>query len=409
MGTFERELKKIQKRDWQLWSLMIFVFLIFISFIVLVIFYSDLQEIYAEQIDAFMFNFLLLGFVALSLLFLGYMVTRELSIKKLQNDLVEERIASQVLKRGLKELPEVLELASLVTSGMVLSDVLDSISGKALETLGGDQSSLFLYDPEINKLRCISARGRKNDQVSKALVEVGKSVAGWVVQHGKPLHLDADLNESQFRNFVKKDKKISSSLCVPLLVKNQPRGVLNVTLFDKKRKFTQADLELACIFAENAAIAIDKAGLYEKLEKQTKTLKSLVNELKATQNRLVQQDTLRALGSLASGMSYDYNEILTAILDRTQLLFKESKKKAIPENTRQNLLKWLMGIEQLASDGAETARHIQKFTRTYQSGSEKDLEELDINAMVREVVEITRPKWKDEAELKGIKIETETD
>jgi signal transduction histidine kinase len=409
MDTFQKDLRKVQKRDWQLWSLMIFLFLISTSFIVLIIFYSDLQDFYVEYIGTYTFNFLLVGFVGLSLLFLVYIVFKEISIKKLQKDIVGQRIISQVLKQRLTELPAVLELIRLVTSEMVLSDVLDTICSKALETLDADQASLFLYDPQVSKLRCVSMRGGKDDRISEALVEVGKSVAGWVVEHGRPLHLDENLNEEVFKDFVKKDKKITSSLCVPLMVKDQPRGVLNITLFDKKKKFTGSDLKLASVFAENAAIAIDKAGLYEKLKKQTKTLKSIITDLKSSQGRLGEEERLRALSNLARGMSHDFNNNLTAILSEIKLLATEIKEAAIPENAKQNLLKCLSRIEQLASHGAETAKHIQKFTRTYQAGSERDFEKLDINAIVQEVVGITRPKWKDEAELKGIRIEMETE
>jgi transcriptional regulator with GAF, ATPase, and Fis domain len=298
--------------------------------------------------------------------------------------MVEERISCEVLKRGLTELPQVLELTSLAGSEAALSSVLDTISSKALETLGADRSSLFLYDPQINKLRCVSLRGTKNEYVSGALVEMGTGVAGWVMRHGKPLLLDDKVNEREFKDFVKKEKKINASLCLPLMVKNQPRGVLNITIFDQKRKFSETDLKLASVFAENAAIAIDKAGLYEKLKKQTKTLKSLIHELKSTQDRPGVQQRLKALSSLANGMSRDFNNVLTAILERSELLLKEIKEQAIPENARQNLVKWLTGIEQLASDGAETARHIQEFTKTYQAGSEKDFEELNVNAIVPE-------------------------
>ncbi|MFQ6032274.1 MAG: sensor histidine kinase, partial [Candidatus Zixiibacteriota bacterium] len=74
-----------------------------------------------------------------------------------------------------------------------------------------------------------------------------------------------------------------------------------------------------------------------------------------------------------------------------------------------DLLKWLKVIEQLANDGAQTVERMQKFSRIHRARSEKDFQELDINGIVQDVVEITRPKWKDEAELKGIKIEIETD
>jgi adenylate cyclase len=262
MDTFEKELRKIQRRDWQIWILMLTVFLILTTFIVLVIFYSDLQRLYEDQIDAQMFNFLLLGFVALSLLFIGYVVLKEVAIKKLHRDLMTQQLDSQMLERRVTELQAVQELTSVVNSEMMLSEVFDTITTKALSTLGGDQCSLFLYDPEIDKLRCVSVWGPKSDRIRDAIVEVGKSVAGWVIEHGEPLFLDGDLKDSRFREVIKKDKKITSSLCLPLKVKSETKGVLNISMFEERRKFSQADLKLAARFAEQAAIAIDKAGLY---------------------------------------------------------------------------------------------------------------------------------------------------
>lgn len=409
MDTLGKELKKVQRRDWQIWTLMLTLFLIFTAFIVLVIFYSDIQQLYEEHIDVQMFNFLLLGFVALSLLFIGYVVIKEISVKKLQKDLMEQRIASQVLERRLTELQAVFEVTTMVNSEMVLSGVLDTISSKALRALGGDQSSLFLYDSQIDKLRCVSVWGPQSDLVKNAVVEVGKSVAGWVMQHGKPLHLGEDLNEKSFPDFIKKEKKITHSLCVPLMVKNKAKGVLNISLFDNKKKFTEADLKLVSIFAENAAISIEKAELYEELKKQTETLKNTIAELKATQDRLIQSEKLKALGNLAGGMSHDFNNILAAILGRTQLLLREVGEVTVQENAKQKLLKWLRVVEQLATDGAETVKRIQKFARTHKASSEQDFIQLDINAIIKEVVEITRPKWKDETELKGINIDIRTE
>jgi len=403
MDIFEKELKKIQRRDWQIWVLMLTLFLVFATFIVLVIFYSDLQQLYEEQIDAQMFNFLLLGFVALSLLFIGYVVLREIALKKLQRELMENRVASQVLEQRWKDLHAVFEVTTLVNSEMKLSRVLDTISSKALRILGGDQSSLFLFDPGIDKLRCVSVWGPRSDLIKNAVVEVGKSVAGWVMRHGKPLQLGEDLNESQFPDFIKKEKKITSSLCVPLMVKNKAKGVLNISLYDNKKKFTETDLKLVSIFAENAAISIEKAELYEKLKKQMETLKVTIDELKSTQERLIQPQTLKALSNLVSGMAHDFNSTSTAVLDMIQLLLREMEEVLVPENTKKNVLKWLRIIEKLATNGAETAKHIHAFARTFQIGSEKDAEELDINVIVREAVEVTKPKRKDETELKVIR------
>ncbi len=380
---------------------MIFLFLIFASFIVLIVFYSDLQEVYAEQIDAYMFNFLLVGFVSLSLLFLGYVVIKEISIKKLQRDLVGQKVTSQVLGERLSELTVLFEISNLVNSQLELSAVLDIISSKALRSLGGDQSSLFLYNPGKDRLCCASVWGPESELVRNAEIEIGKSVAGWVMQHGKSLHLGEDLEAYHFSDFVEKQRKITSSLCVPLMVKKKPKGVLNVNLMSGDRRFTENDLKLVSIFADNAAIAIEKAELYEELRKKTETLEKTIQELKSTQEQLIQSEKLRALGDLASGVAHDFNNILAVILGRTQLLLRKVED--------QDLLKWLKVIEELANDGARTVERMQKFTKMRRPGAETDFQELDVNGIVRDVVEITRPRWKDEAELKGTRVEIETD
>ena len=410
MNTSEKKLAKVQRRDRFIRTLIIILLGTSGTILVLVtLLHPDHQKLYEDYINGSVLDFLLLGFVGLSLLFMGYLAVKERVVKKLQRDIMEQKIASRVLNQRLRELQAVLDLTSLVNSQMLLSTILDAISTKALETLDGDQSSLFLYDPHVSKLRCVSMRGGKDERVSKALVEVGKGIAGWVVKHGKALLLDEDLNESQFRDFVKKDKRIASSLCVPLMVGKQPRGVLNVTVFDKKRKFNSSDLKLVQILAENAAIAIDKTGLYEEFKKQSKTLKNIIKELKSNQDQAGERERLRALGNLASGMSHDFSRILTAILGKTRLLSKELEEEPIPEDNRHGMLGCLSTVQELAQSGLETARHIQKFARTYEVSSVKDFEELDINAIVLEAVGITRSKWKDEAELKGVSIEVETE
>jgi signal transduction histidine kinase len=410
MDTVEKKIMKGQKRGWILRILLVcFVGLLTASVVSAVFFYSDLRLIYdAEQVNVYLFYFLLSGFVIISLLFMGYLALKELASKKMKTDLVRQKRTSRGLERRITELEAVHELTSLVNSEKVLSEILDTIARKALRTLGADQSSLFLFDPQIGKLRCVSVWGPKSDSVKNAVVEVGKSVAGWVMKNGKSLHLDEDLNQKQFADFIKKDKKITSSLCIPLMVKSDPRGVLNITLFDRKKKLRQSDLKLASIFAENAAIAVDKAGLYDRLRKQSKTLKNVISELKATQDRLMPTETLKTLSNLTSGMSRDFNKILSAIQAKVQTLLRDVEEVVIPENTKQNLMEWLKGIENLATEGAETAKHIQRFASAYQSSSVENLEPLDINSIVREVVENTQPKWKNEAELKGITIEVLT-
>ncbi|UCB53019.1 MAG: GAF domain-containing protein [Candidatus Zixiibacteriota bacterium] len=383
MDAFEKELEDSQKRGWLIPMLMLgAVGLLSASVVVIVYFYSDFEELFREYANVYLFNFLLVGFVLLAGIFMGYLILRELGSKKLHANLIRERIASHLLERRVTELEAVRELTSLVNSEIPLSDILDTICKKALTTLHADQCSLFLYDPKIDRLLCVSVFGPKSEMVKESVLETGRSVAGWVIEHGEPLHLDQDIDPSRINGFVNKDRKISSGLCLPLKVNEETRGVLNITLFDQRRKFEESDLKLASIFAENAAVAIDKAGLYERLQAQTKTMKNVIKELKATRDKLVKPETVSALGKLASGMANDFTTTLDAIRDKMQELLREMGGTSIPEDARHRVLKLLKEAEELAASGSQTAEHVGTFAGVFKESPHGSVERLDINAVL---------------------------
>lgn len=119
-----------------------------------------------------------------------------------------------------------------------------------------------------------------------------------------------------------------------------------------------------------------------------------VTETKKMEEQLLQSEKLRALGEMASGVAHDFNNALAAILGNTQLLLYTAQD----EETRESL----KTIEKVAKDSAQTVKRLQEFTRRR---IEQELFEIDLNAILKDVVEITRPKWKDEAQKKGIQIE----
>lgn len=121
-------------------------------------------------------------------------------------------------------------------------------------------------------------------------------------------------------------------------------------------------------------------------------------EKKALQEHLIQHEKLRALGELASGVAHDFNNILGIILGRSQLLQRRADD---PE-----LARGLKTIERAAQDGGETVRRIQDFAR---SRTEQNFEDLDVNALLQEVVEITRTRWRDQAEVHNVRIDVELD
>jgi PAS domain S-box-containing protein len=122
-----------------------------------------------------------------------------------------------------------------------------------------------------------------------------------------------------------------------------------------------------------------------------------VSAVRKLQDQVAVSDKLRAMGELASGVAHDFNNCLAIILGRCQLLARKTQDEYV--------LKGLRVIEKAASDGGQTVRRIQDFARM-REGSPSSV--YDLAELVNDVVEITRGKWKDEAEGKGLKIEVET-
>ena len=119
-----------------------------------------------------------------------------------------------------------------------------------------------------------------------------------------------------------------------------------------------------------------------------------VTEKKKMEEQLLQAEKLRALGEMASGVAHDFNNALTIILGNIQLLLFSTKSEEERETLRT--------IEKVAKDSARTVKRLQEFAR---NKAQHQLYRLDINAIVKDAIEITRPKWKDDALARGISFE----
>ena len=123
-----------------------------------------------------------------------------------------------------------------------------------------------------------------------------------------------------------------------------------------------------------------------------------VTEKKKMEEQLLQAEKLRAIGEMASGVAHDFNNALAAILGNTQLMLHGVKDEELRES--------LQTIEKVAKNSAQTVRRLQDFTRRK---VRQELYRLNVNSIVKDAIEITKPRWRDEAQSKGIGIEMVSD
>jgi len=132
-----------------------------------------------------------------------------------------------------------------------------------------------------------------------------------------------------------------------------------------------------------------------------------ISERRVIEQQLLQAEKLKSLGEMASGVAHDFNNMLTAILGRAQLVKRMliDAEDAADVDRKAEMEKGLAVIEAAALDGAETVRRIQDFSRA--GASQRFLGSVDVTEVISGALEYTRARWKDDAELRGLQYRIE--
>jgi len=184
-----------------------------------------------------------------------------------------------------------------------------------------------------------------------------------------------------------------SAAAVPLMVEGKLFGTLIVTRLAAEN-FSEGDCEFLRTLSEQVAIAAHQAQLHAELERA-------YNELRQTQNTVMQQERLKALGQMASGIAHDINNALSPVVGFADLLSKSEKTIS---TTGQ---KYLQYIKTAGEDIAHIVARLREFYR-HRDDDEKLLA-LNLNDLAKQVIDMTRPRWRDIPQGRGVMVEMRTD
>lgn len=176
--------------------------------------------------------------------------------------------------RLYQQLNTLYELTKLVTSTLNLDKVLDLVVKKAAEIMKVKGSSIMLLDRTSNILQLKAAFGLSKDYLNKGPVTAEKSTRE--ILEGKIVVIE-DVKEDSRIQYPKEAQRegIVSILAVPVKLKEQVMGALKV-YSAIKRKFTQGEIKFLSTLANQSAIAIENARLFEHVKRD---YDSLVNDV----------------------------------------------------------------------------------------------------------------------------------
>lgn len=141
----------------------------------------------------------------------------------------------------------------------------------------------------------------------------------------------------------------------------------------------------------------------DELRESKRNLERAMQELRAAHDQVVQQERLRALGTMASGIAHDFNNALAAILGFTELLCNRPENLADTKKT----LRYLQMMNTAAQDAGVVVNRLREFYRQRDEG--EVFTPVDLNKLIDQAVSLTQPKWKNQAEAKGVAIQVVTE
>ncbi|HLQ29744.1 MAG TPA: GAF domain-containing protein [Ktedonobacteraceae bacterium] len=185
------------------------------------------------------------------------------------------------LRRKVHELATMHRVSSIIASTLNLDEVLQIIATQAVHLSGAERSCIFELDPEKRRLHVVAHYGLNSALVRGLQLEVGQCCAGRSVQTGRPsMAMDCFHNDEHC--FISKDPGVSSEihsvLCVPLQVKRKVLGC--ICIYSSHRHLLSPEqMQLVITFANEAAIAIENAQLYEETRRGLELKSILLREL----------------------------------------------------------------------------------------------------------------------------------
>ncbi len=189
------------------------------------------------------------------------------AVTRLIQQFQELKRTNSLLVKRVKELAVINEVSRAVSFMGDLEKTLNSIVEKGITALNAERGSIYLLDGKYEKLVERAVLTAEPDEKAetgsdiKDMFKMGKGIAGEVFSSNRPRLIQNTLHDRTFSQSGNEKSLVKSLICVPLTIRDNPIGVMNLSS-SQASAFNKDDLRTSVILANQAAVVIEKARLY---------------------------------------------------------------------------------------------------------------------------------------------------
>ncbi len=313
-------------------------------------------------------------------------------------EITERKLAEQKMRAQLSRLDLLSRTTRAIAERQDLCSIFQVVIRSLEDHLPIDFCCVCLYDDADDALTVTSV-GQRSQAVAtemamteQARIDIDQNGLSRCVR-GQVVH-EPDISEVSFP-FPQRLARggLRSLVAAPLLVESKVFGVL-IAARRQAHSFSSGECEFLRQLSEHVAMASHQAQL-------NAALRQAYDDLHQTQQAAMQQDRLRALGQMASGIAHDINNAISPVMLYTETLLEREP------NLSTRARECLQTIQQSIHDVAETVARMREFSRPREP--QLKLVPVQLNRLVPQVVDLTRARWSDLPQQRGIVIRVITD